>query len=333
MSMNLIKKTDRIFIAGHNGMVGNSIKKKLKEFSYKNLLIPGRKELDLLDNKSVENWFKENKPEVVILAAAKVGGIEANSKYPADFIFENLKIQTNVIENSWKHNTKRFIFLGSSCIYPKFAEQPIKENYLLTGKLENTNEPYAISKIAGIKLCASLKTQYGFDAISLMPTNLYGPGDNYHSLNSHVMPSLIKKFHDAKMYNEPCVTCWGSGSPKREFLHVDDIAEAVIFVLEKVSSDNKYLFEEDLKYTGVLNIGIGEDISIKKLAELIASNFEYRGDIYWDDTKPDGTPRKLLDVSLINKLGWNAKIDIESGIRLTIESFKNELREKTIRIK
>ena len=331
--MNLIKKTDRIFIAGHNGMVGSSIKKKFKELSYKNLLTPGREELDLLDNKSVENWFKENKPEVVILAAAKVGGIEANSKYPADFIFENLKIQTNVIENSWKHNTKRFIFLGSSCIYPKFAEQPIKENYLLTGKLENTNEPYAISKIAGIKLCASLKTQYGFDAISLMPTNLYGPGDNYHSLNSHVMPSLIKKFHDAKMYNEPCVTCWGSGSPRREFLHVDDIAEAVIFVLEKVSSDNKYLFEGDLKYTGLLNIGIGEDISIKKLAELIASNFEYGGDIYWDNTKPDGTPRKLLDVSLINKLGWNAKIDIESGIRLTIESFKNELREKTIRIK
>ena len=178
-----------------------------------------------------------------------------------------------------------------------------------------------------------MRSQYGFDAVSLMPTNLYGPGDNYHSLNSHVMPSLIKKFHDAKMYNEPCVTCWGSGSPKREFLHVDYIAEAVIFVLEKVSSDNKYLFEGDLKYTGLLNIGIGEDISIKKLAELIASNFEYGGDIYWDNTKPDGTPRKLLDVSLINKLGWNAKIDIESGIRLTIESFKNELREKTIRIK
>ena len=333
MSMNLIKKTDRIFIAGHNGMVGNSIKKKLKEFSYKNLLIPGRKELDLLDNKSVENWFKENKPEVVILAAAKVGGIEANSKYPGDFIFENLKIQTNVIENSWKYNVKRFIFLGSSCIYPKFAEQPIKENYLLTGKLENTNEPYAISKIAGIKLCASLKTQYDFDAISLMPTNLYGPGDNYHSSNSHVMPSLIKKFHDAKINNKPYVTCWGTGSPKREFLHVDDIAEAVIFVLEKVSSDNENLFEEELKYTGLLNIGTGKDISIKKLAEQIASNFEYRGDIYWDNTKPDGTPRKLLDISLINKLGWNAKIDIESGIRLTIESFKNELREKTIRIK
>ena len=331
--MNLIKKTDRIFIAGHRGMVGSSIKKKLKELNYKNLQTPSREELDLLDNKSVENWFKANKPEVVILAAAKVGGIEANSKYPADFIFENLKIQTNVIENSWRNNVKRFIFLGSSCIYPKFAEQPIKENYLLTGKLENTNEPYAISKIAGIKLCASLKTQYGFDAISLMPTNLYGPGDNYHSSNSHVMPSLIKKFHDAKINNKPFVTCWGTGSPKREFLYVDDVAEAVIFVLEKVSSENENLFEEDLKYTGLLNVGIGKDISIKKLAELIATNLDYGGEIYWDESKPDGTPRKLLDVSKLNKLGWTAKIDIESGIELAIESFKNELSENTIRFK
>ena len=331
--MNLIKKTDRIFIAGHKGMVGSSIKKKLIEFSYKNLQTPSREELDLLDNKSVENWFKDNKPEVVILAAAKVGGIEANSKYPADFIFENLKIQTNIIENSWKNNVKRFIFLGSSCIYPKFAEQPIKENYLLTGKLENTNEPYAISKIAGIKLCASLKTQYGFDAISLMPTNLYGPGDNYHSLNSHVMPALIRKFHDAKINNKPQVTCWGTGSPKREFLHVDDIAEAVVFVLEKVSSDNKNLFEEDFKYTGLLNVGAGKDISIKELAELIATNFDYRGRIYWDQSKPDGTPRKLLDVSKLNKLGWTSRIDIESGIKLTIKSFKNELNENTIRFK
>ena len=331
--MNLIKKTDRIFIAGHKGMVGSSIKKKLIEFSYKNLQTPSREELDLLDNKSVENWFKDNKPEVVILAAAKVGGIEANSKYPADFIFENLKIQTNIIENSWKNNVKRFIFLGSSCIYPKFAEQPIKENYLLTGKLENTNEPYAISKIAGIKLCASLKTQYGFDAISLMPTNLYGPGDNYHSLNSHVMPALIRKFHDAKINNKSQVTCWGTGSPKREFLHVDDIAEAVVFVLEKVSSDNKNLFEEDFKYTGLLNVGAGKDISIKELAELIATNFDYRGRIYWDQSKPDGTPRKLLDVSKLNKLGWTSRIDIESGIKLTIKSFKNELNENTIRFK
>ena len=330
--MNLIKKTDRIFIAGHNGMVGNSIKKKLKEFSYKNLLIPGRKELDLLNNKLVENWFKENKPEVVILAAAKVGGIEANSKYPADFIFENLKIQINVIENAWKNNVKRFIFLGSSCIYPKFAEQPIKESYLLSGKLEKTNEPYAISKIAGIKLCASLKTQYGFDAISLMPTNLYGPGDNYHSTNSHVMPALIKKFHEAKTNNKSYVTCWGTGSPKREFLHVYDIAEAVIFVLEKVSSDNNNLYEEDLKYSGIINIGTGEDISIKELAKQIANNFDYKGEIFWDESKPDGTPRKLLDVSKINNLGWTAKINIESGIKLTIESFKNEFNENTIRI-
>ena len=329
--MNLIKKTDRIFIAGHTGMVGSSIKRKLQGNSYKNLLTPSRKELDLLNNKLVENWFKDNKPDVVILAAAKVGGIEANSKYPADFIFENLKIQTNVIENSWRNNVKRFIFLGSSCIYPKFAEQPIKENYLLKGKLEKTNEPYAISKIAGIKLCAALKTQYGFDAISLMPTNLYGAGDNYHSTNSHVMPSLIRKFHDAKINNKSYVTCWGTGSPKREFLHVDDIAEAVVFILEKVSSDNKNLFEDDSQYSGIINIGIGEDISIKKLAELIADNFDYDGEIVWDKSKPDGTPRKLLDVSRINNLGWTAKIDIESGIKLTIESFINECNENTIR--
>ena len=330
--MNLIKKNNRIFIAGHTGMVGSSIKRKLQQYGYNNLITPSRKELDLQDNKSVENWFRDNKPEVVILAAAKVGGIEANSKYPADFIFENLKIQTNVIENSWKNNVKRFIFLGSSCIYPKFAEQPIKESYLLSGKLEQTNEPYAISKIAGIKLCASLKIQYGFDAISLMPTNLYGPGDNYHSTNSHVMPALIKKFHEAKINNKSHVTCWGTGSPKREFLYVDDIAEAVIFVLEKVSSDNKNLFDEDFKYSGIINIGIGKDISIKELAKLIARNFDYRGEIFWDESKPDGTPRKLLDVSKMNDLGWIAKINIESGIKLTIESFKNEFSKNTIRL-
>ena len=330
--MNLIKKNNRIFIAGHTGMVGSSVKRKLQQYGYNNLITPSRKELDLLDNKSVENWFRVNKPQVVILAAAKVGGIEANSKYPADFIFENLKIQTNVIENSWKNNVKRFIFLGSSCIYPKFAEQPIKESYLLSGKLEQTNEPYAISKIAGIKLCTSLKIQYGFDAISLMPTNLYGPGDNYHSTNSHVMPALIKKFHAAKTNNKSYVTCWGTGSPKREFLHVDDIAEAVIFVLEKVSSDNKNLFDEDFKYSGIINIGIGQDISIKELAKLIARNFDYKGGIFWDESKPDGTPRKLLDVSKMNDLGWTAKINIESGIKLTIESFKNEFNENTIRL-
>ncbi len=330
--MNLIKKNNRIFIAGHTGMVGSSIKRKLQQYGYNNLITPGRNALDLQDNKSVENWFKDNKPEVVILAAAKVGGIEANSKYPADFIFENLKIQTNVIENAWKNNVKRFIFLGSSCIYPKFAEQPIKESYLLSGKLEQTNEPYAISKIAGIKLCASLKIQYGFDAISLMPTNLYGPGDNYHSTNSHVMPALIKKFYEAKINNKSYVTCWGTGSPKREFLHVDDIAEAVIFVLEKVSSDNKNLFEEDFRYSGIINIGIGQDISIKELSKLIARNFDYRGEIFWDKSKPDGTPRKLLDISKINDLGWTAKINIESGIKLTIESFKNEFSENTIRL-
>lgn len=329
--MNLIKKTDRIFIAGHTGMVGRSIKRKLQTYNYKNLLTPSRKELDLLDNNSVENWFKNNSPDIVILAAAKVGGIVANYKYPADFILENLKIQINVIDNSWKHNVKRFIFLGSSCIYPKYAKQPLKEDYLLTDQLEKTNEPYAISKIAGIKLCASLKTQYGFDAISLMPTNLYGPGDNYHSENSHVMPSLIKKFYEAKIHNKSYVTCWGSGSPKREFLYVDDIAEAIIFILEKVSSDNKKLFEGDKDYSGLINIGIGQDISIKELAVLIASKFDYKGEIKWDISKPDGTPRKLLDVSKIKELGWSAKINIEEGIMLTLASFKKELKQNSIR--
>ena len=329
--MKLIKNTDRIFIAGHTGMVGSAIKKKLIEHNYKNIQTPSRKELDLLNHNSVKNWFKHNSPEIVILAAAKVGGIEANYKYPADFILENLKIQTNVIENSWKHNIKRFIFLGSSCIYPKFAKQPLKENYLLTGELEKTNEPYAISKIAGIKLCASLKTQYGFDAISLMPTNLYGPGDNYHSENSHVMPSLIKKFYEAKIYNKSYVTCWGTGSPKREFLYVDDIAEAIIFVLEKVSSNNKKLFEKEKDYSGLINVGFGQDISIKELAELISNKFDYKGEIIWDTSKPDGTPRKLLDVSKINELGWTAKINIEKGIKLTLESFRKELKENSIR--
>ena len=262
--MNLIDKDDYIFIAGNNGMVGSAITRLLKKRNYKNLLTPSRDELDLLNFEAVEKWFKEYKPSSVILAAAKVGGIDANSRFPGDFILENLKIQTNVIENAWKSNIKRFLFLGSSCIYPKFSEQPIKEDYLLRGALEMTNEPYAIAKIAGIKLCSALKKQYGFDAISLMPTNLYGPGDNYHKKNSHVMPALIKKINDAKRLGISEVICWGSGNPKREFLHVDDLADAAIFVLENVSSDNKLLRDENSEYLGIINIGSGKDITIKE---------------------------------------------------------------------
>ncbi len=329
--MNLINKSDRIFVAGHTGMVGSAIKKKLIKNGYTNLLLPKRNDLDLLNNNSVENWFNTNNPDVVILAAAKVGGIQANFTFPGDFILENLKIQTNVVENSWKNDVKRFLFLGSSCIYPKFAPQPLKEKYLLTGPLEMTNEPYAIAKISGIKLCSFIKEQYGFDAISLMPTNLYGPKDNYHPTNSHVLPSLIRRFYNAKVNNKSHVTCWGSGSPKREFLHVDDLAEAALHTLEKVSSNNNLLFEES-RFNGIINIGTGKDISIKELAELIAKETEYRGEINWDKSKPDGTPRKLLDVSKANQLGWHAKIDIETGIKLTIKSFIEEMQNGSIRL-
>ena len=330
--MTLIDKSDHIFIAGNNGMVGSAIRRLLEKRNYQNLLTPSRKELDLLNFDSVAKWFKEYKPSLVILAAAKVGGINANSKYPGDFILENLKIQTNVIENAWKFNTKRFLFLGSSCIYPKFSEQPIKEDYLLRGELETTNEPYAIAKIAGIKLCSSLKKQYDFDAISLMPTNLYGPGDNYHEKNSHVMPALIKKFHDAKRHGISEVNCWGSGNPKREFLHVDDLADAAIFVLENVSSDNKFLRDANSEYLGILNIGTGKDISIKELAEKICVEQNYKGLIKWDTNKPDGTPRKLLDISKIKKLGWEAKITLDEGIKNTIKSFIVESKNQSIRI-
>ena len=328
--MNLINKNDLIFVAGHTGMVGSAITQYLKKKSYNNLLLPTRKDLNLLSSKSVENWFSKNKPEIVILAAAKVGGIEANKKYTADFILENIKIQTNVIENSWKFGVKRFLFLGSSCIYPKLAPQPLKEEYLLTGSLESTNESYAIAKIAGIKLCSALRKQYGFDAISLMPTNLYGPGDNYNLEDSHVMPALIKKFHDAKSNNKSEVICWGTGSPKREFLYVDDLAEASIFVLENIPSVNKIAnFEQNLD--NIINVGTGIDISIRNLAEMIAEQLDYKGKISWETSRPDGTPRKLLDVSFLKNLGWTAKTNLKKGIHLTLCNYENELKNNSIR--
>ena len=326
----LINKNDKIFIAGHNGLVGKAIKKSLQKNNYQNLLFANRKNLDLLNSKLVEKWFLENNPDIVIIAAAKVGGINANSIYPADFIYENLKIQTNIIENAWKTNVKRLLFLGSSCIYPKFSPQPLKEEYLLTGPLEVTNESYAIAKIAGIKLCAALKMQYNFDAISLMPTNLYGPGDNYDLQTSHVLPALINKFYNAKINREPSVSCWGSGLPKREFLYVEDLSEACVFTLENISSNNKFLYDKHSKYTGIINVGTGLDIHIKDLAKLISETIGYEGEILWDQSKPDGTPRKVLDVSILSQLGWKAKTNLKDGIKLTLENYIKEHINKKI---
>ena len=315
-----INLDDKIFIAGASGMVGSSIKRVLTKYRFKNLLIPKREELNLLNSESVSKWFKKNKPDIVILAAAKVGGIYANATYPADFLIENLKIEINIIENALQIGSKRLLFLGSSCIYPKFAKQPIKEEYLLGGNLEKTNEGYALAKISGLKLCELLREQYKFDAISLMPTNLYGPNDNYHPLNSHVVPSLIRKFIIAKEKKLSKVSCWGTGSVSREFLYVDDLAEAVIFCLKEWYPTNKNspkdIFGNPLNH---LNVGTGVDITIKDLANMISKIIDYNGKIIWDNSKPDGTPRKILNVNRINKLGWRAKIDLETGLKKTIK--------------
>ena len=327
----LISKKSKIFIAGHNGMVGSAIKRSLHQKGYQNLLCTPRNNLNLLNFEEVKNWFNKNRPEVVILAAAKVGGIYANSNYGFDFLLENLKIQNNVIENAWEYKVKRFLFLGSSCIYPKLARQPLKEDYLLTGELEKTNEPYALAKIAGIKLCTSLKKQYGFDAICLMPTNLYGPRDNYNSQNSHVLPAMLKRFYDAKIKGFKQVSCWGTGLPKREFLFVDDLAEASIFVLENIASDNENLYDNFGNYTGLINIGVGSDISIEELAKLISSIVGYKGELIWDSSKPDGTPRKLLDISKLKKLGWSAKTSLKKGLELTLKSYVEEMKNNSIR--
>ncbi len=327
----LISKESKIFIAGHTGMVGSAIKRSLHQKGYNNLLCTSRNDLNLLNFEEVQNWFKKNRPEVVILAAAKVGGIYANSNYSFDFMLENLKIQNNVIENSWKYKVNRFLFLGSSCIYPKFAKQPLKEEYLLTGELEKTNEFYALAKIAGIKLCTALKKQYGFDAICLMPSNLYGPGDNYHPQNSHVLPAMLKRFHNAKISKQKEINCWGSGSPRREFLHVNDLADASIFILENISSENKIFYDKKKNFNGIINVGIGTDITIRELANLISSIVGFEGKINWDLSKPDGTPRKLLDNSKLSKLGWKPKIELKKGIELTLKSFLKELGNKTLR--
>ena len=320
----LINQDDRFFVAGHRGMAGSAICRALQRSGYENLLTASRDELDLLDLQAVQRWFAENKPTVVVLAAAKVGGIHANDTYPADFLLENLKIQTNVIETAWRSGVKRLLFLGSSCIYPKFAEQPIKEESLLTGALEPTNEWYAIAKITGIKLCESLRKQYGFDAISLMPTNLYGPGDNYHPENSHVLPALIRRFHEAKESGAESVTCWGTGSPMREFLHVDDLGDACVCALESWLPK-----EDELQF---LNIGTGTDISIYDLAKLIARVSCYQGEIKWDLTKPDGTPKKQLDLTCLKKLSWSARIPLNIGVKQAVIAFTEEIEKGSARL-
>ena len=334
----LISLEDHIFIAGASGMVGSSILRILKQSGYGNkekggaIYAPSRQDLDLSDHYSVLNWFQEFNPSVVIVAAGRVGGISANATYPADFILDNLKIQTNIIEIAWKNKVRRLLFLGSSCIYPKNANQPLKEEYLLNNSLEPTNEWYAIAKIAGIKLCQALRIQYGFDAISLMPTNLYGQGDNYKISESHVLPSLIRKFDEATKNNFDSVKCWGTGNPKREFLHVDDLAKACLYVLENWDpSSDSFQINENNYPLAFLNVGSGEEVSIKKLAELIAKEFKFKGSIVWDKKKPDGTKRKLLSIEKIKKLGWSSSISLEEGIKKTISSYKEDLKHKNIR--
>lgn len=312
--MALISATDRIFVAGHRGMAGGAIVRALGRSGYERLLLAGRDQLDLLDQQAVQDWFAAERPTVVVLAAAKVGGILANDSYPADFLLENLKIQQHVIETAWRSGVRRLLFLGSSCIYPKFTAQPITEDALLTGALEPTNEWYAIAKITGIKLCQALRRQYGFDAISLMPTNLYGPGDNYHPTNSHVLPALIRRFHEAKLAGAPAVVCWGSGTPLREFLHADDLGAACVFALEHYNPDPREAVQH-------LNLGTGIDLSIRELAELVARTVGYEGEITWDLGKPDGTPKKQLDVRRLSALGWTASIPLADGIAGAYQDF------------
>ena len=298
-----MEKTDKIYIAGHRGMVGSAIQRKIEKEGYENVVVRKSSELDLRDQKQVSNFFNKEKPDIVVLAAAKVGGIHANNTFRGEFLYDNLMIQNNVINESYKNGVKKLLFLGSSCIYPKLAPQPLKEDYLLTGPLEPTNEPYAIAKIAGIKLCDAYRSQYGCNFISAMPTNLYGPNDNYDLQNSHVLPALLRKFHEAKKRNEPSVEIWGTGTPRREFLHVDDLAEACYFLLKNYDDP------------GLVNIGTGTDVSIKELAELISDIVGYTGELKFNTSKPDGTPRKLMNVEKLKKLGWTYKIKLANGIK------------------
>jgi GDP-L-fucose synthase len=306
-----MNKDAKIFIAGHRGMVGSAIHRKLTSLGYSNIVTRTSAELDLRIQERVNEFFEAERPEYVFLAAAKVGGILANNTYRADFIYENIMIQSNVIHSSHATTVKKLMFLGSSCIYPKLAPQPLKEDYLLTGLLEPTNEPYAIAKIAGIKMCDAYRSQYGCDFISVMPTNLYGPNDNYDLQNAHVLPSLVRKFHEAKIINLPEVSIWGTGSPKREFLHADDLADACVFLMNTYSDE------------GLVNIGTGEDISISDLALMIKDVVGYEGSIVYDHSKPDGTPRKLMDVSKLSKLGWKYTIPLKQGLEMVYQEYQS----------
>jgi GDP-L-fucose synthase len=308
-----------IYVAGHMGMVGSAIVRNLQQKGFTNILTKTRQELDLLNQTEVSSFFEQNSPEYVFLAAAKVGGIIGNKEHPADFIYENLMVEANIIHASYKNNVKKLLFLGSSCIYPKLAPQPMKEDALLTSSLEPTNEYYAVAKIAGIKLCEAYRKQYGCNFISVMPTNLYGKGDSYNLNNSHVIPAMIRKFHEAKESRNGTVTIWGTGSPRREFLYADDLADACVFLMQNYNDEQH------------INIGTGTDITIKELAETIKKVTGYDGEIIFDISKPDGTPRKLLDVTKLHNLGWKHSIELENGLRMAYQSFQEELNSSTIR--
>ncbi|MCM1111706.1 MAG: GDP-L-fucose synthase [Muribaculum sp.] len=307
----MMDKDAKIYVAGHNGMVGSAIVRALQSQGYRNLLMRSHRELDLGRQADVEAFFAEEKPDYVFLAAAKVGGIMANSEALADFMYDNMILEMNVIHAAWQNGCKKLLFLGSSCIYPRMAPQPMPESCLLTSELEKTNEAYALAKISGLKYCEFLNRQYGTDYISAMPTNLYGPNDNYHPTRSHVLPALIRRFHEAKEAGLDSVTCWGTGSPLREFLYVDDLADACIFLMNRYSGDE------------TVNVGTGKELTIRELTELVAKVIGYTGEIKWDTDKPDGTPRKLLDVSKLERLGWRSRTGLEEGIRLTYADFLN----------
>ncbi len=306
-----MKKDAKIFIAGHRGMVGSAIHRKLISEGYTNIIVRTSSEMDLSVQEPVNEFFETERPEYVFLAAAKVGGIMANNMYRADFLYENLMIQSNVIHSAYATGVKKLMFLGSSCIYPKMAPQPMKEEYLLTGLLEPTNEPYAIAKIAGIKMCDAYRAQYGCNFISVMPTNLYGPNDNYDLQNAHVLPTLIRKFHEAKQNGDPAVTIWGTGTPRREFLHADDLAAACVYLMENYNEE------------GLVNIGTGEDVTITELAMLIKEIVGYEGALVYDHTKPDGTPRKLMDVSKLTQIGWKYSIELKDGLKRVYDDYQN----------
>ncbi len=304
-----MEKDAKIYIAGHRGMVGSALHRRLEREGFQHFVFRTSAQLDLRDQAAVREFFSEERPDYVFLAAAKVGGIQANNTFRAEFLYDNLMMESNVIDAAYRSGVKKLMFLGSSCIYPKMAPQPLREDYLLTGLLEETNEPYAIAKIAGIKLCEAYRSQYGCHFISVMPTNLYGPNDNYDLQNSHVLPALIRKFHEAKMDGKPTVEVWGSGSPRREFLHADDLADACLFLMEN--------YDEP----GLINIGTGEDVTIRELAELVRETVGYEGDIVWNTSKPDGTPRKLMDVSKLHRLGWRHTTELPDGLRAVYEAF------------